>query len=111
MLGISIRFRVWLVAHFILTLDELRIKMVATYITRYQLSSSCHFFHKDEVSCHIFAFLVFFNTNPYLFLVDSHSLHAREDVFVSFQLLSSVKTVRDAWTNTVEPLVILYLGK
>lgn len=81
-LWVIIRFRVWLIAHFIFTLDELRIEMVAAYVTRYQLSSSCHFFHKDEVSSHIFCFLVLLYTDADLFLVDSHGSHAGEDRFV-----------------------------
>ena len=111
MLRVSVRLCIWLITHFILTLDELRIEMVATYVTRYQLSSPNHLLHQDEISSNILRFLVPFNTNAHLLFIYAHRLHAGENGFVGLQLLASVEAVRNGWANEVEPLVVFYLSK
>ena len=82
MLRLITRFSVRLIAHFLLTLDELRIEMISTNVTWNQLSSSCNFFHKDEVSSNILGFLVIFDTDAHFFFVDPHRSHAGENGFV-----------------------------
>lgn len=105
------RFCVRLIPHFFLTFDELWVEVIAAYVTGDQLSCFGHFFHEDEVSCHVFGFLIFFDAYADLFFVDSHCSHAGEDRFVGLQLLTSIQAIRDSWTDSIEPFMILDLSQ